>query len=100
MKSVPRRTSGGQGGKNGEPLRVAAGHFDAFVTVDRNIEKQQNVSVLCARFPLFRARSNYIDDLLPLMPRVRELLPGFRTGQLLHVEVGYPGVQPSQFARG
>ena len=75
-----------RGRKNGELLSVASGQFDAFITVDRGIEYQQNVSAFAIAVLLLRARSNDIDDLTPLMPRVRELLPGLRPGQVLHVE--------------
>jgi hypothetical protein len=75
-----------RGRKNGELLSVASGQFDAFITVDRGIEYQQNVSAFAIAVLLLRARSNDIDDLTPLMPRVRELLSGLRPGQVLHVE--------------
>jgi len=60
--------------KNGELLALAAGHFDVFLTVDAGIEYQQNLGSLALGVIALKARSNRIEDLRPLMPRVRQLL--------------------------
>ena len=52
--------------KNGELLRLAAAEFDAFVTVDRNLAYQQNVSAYPIAIIVLRARSNRLADLIPL----------------------------------
>lgn len=44
--------------KNGELLALAAKEFDVFVTVDRNLSFQQNVSALLIAVIVLRARSN------------------------------------------
>jgi predicted nuclease of predicted toxin-antitoxin system len=77
---------GWRGRKNGELLSVASAYFDVFITVDRSIEYQQNLLAFAIAVLLLHARSNDLDDLAPLMPRVCELLPGLRPGQLIHVE--------------
>ena len=46
VQTVPRR--GWAGVRNGELLRRAATEFDVFVTVDQNLQHQQNLS----RFPV------------------------------------------------
>lgn len=74
-------------GRMVNPSRWAASHSRrSFITVDPNIEYQQNVSTFAIAVLLLRARSNDIDDPLPLMRGVRGLLPSVRPGQLLHVE--------------
>ena len=54
--------------KNGELLALAAKEFDVFVTVDRNLSFQQNVSALLIAVIVLRARSNRLADLRRLLP--------------------------------
>ena len=54
--------------KNGELLRLAAEHFDVFVTVDRNLSFQQNLTSLPIAVIVLRARTNRLVDLKPLVP--------------------------------
>ena len=60
--------------RNGELLALAAGAFDVFLTVDRNLSYQQDVSAFKIAVIVLVAQSNRIDDLRPLAPRVLELL--------------------------
>jgi len=66
--------AGWKGRKNGELLGLAAGHFDVFLTVDAGIEYQQNLGQLALGVIALKARSNRLEDLRPLMPRVRQVL--------------------------
>jgi hypothetical protein len=61
---------GWAGIKNGELLRRAQGVCDVFVTLDRNIEFQQNVKILSFGIVVVRARSNRIADLSPHIPSI------------------------------
>lgn len=71
---------------NGALLRLAAGEgFEVFVTVDRNLEFQQNVPGLSLAIVTLRARSSDVVELLPLMPAVLELLPKLVAGQVVRV---------------
>jgi hypothetical protein len=56
--------------KNGELLTLASQHFDAFVTVDRNLAFQQNVSTYSIAIVVLRARSNRLADLRTLVPKL------------------------------
>ena len=49
--------------KNGELLTLASRHFDVFVTVDRNLAFQQNVSSFSIAVLVLMARSNRLADL-------------------------------------
>ena len=60
--------------RNGELLALAAGAFDVFLTADRNLSYQQDVSAFNIAVIVLVAQSNRIDDLRPLAPRVLELL--------------------------
>ena len=62
--------SGWSGIKNGELLRLAEPAFDAFVTVDQKLRFQQNLELIDLVVIVLIAKSNDIDDLLPLMPQV------------------------------
>ena len=73
---------------NGELLRLAAAAgFDAFVTVDRNLEYQQNIARAGLGVVVLVARSNSIQDLLPLAPLVLRALETLRPGQIVRVRV-------------
>ena len=61
---------GWTGIKNGELLRRAHGRCEVFVTLDRNLPFQQNISVLPFGVILVRAVSNRIGDLVPLVPAI------------------------------
>jgi hypothetical protein len=76
---------GWAGIKNGELLRRMQGEYDAFVTMDRGIEFQQNVSALSFGVLVVRARSNRVADLQPLVPAILDALALLRPGQLQHV---------------
>jgi hypothetical protein len=56
--------------KNGELLRLAAGSFDVFVTVDQNLSFQQNMDTLPIAVVVLAGRSNRINDLIPLIPEL------------------------------
>jgi hypothetical protein len=61
--------------RNGELLALAAGEFDAFLTADRNLSYQQDVSAFDIAVVVLAARSNRLDDLRPLVHRLLEALP-------------------------
>ena len=77
--------AGWRGVKNGALLRLAAEEFDVLLTVDRNLEYQQNFSGLKLAVVVMEAESNDIEVLRPIMPAVREALPGARPGMVIRV---------------
>jgi predicted nuclease of predicted toxin-antitoxin system len=77
--------AGWGGTKNGALLRKAAEEFDVLLTVDSNMEYQQNTAELPIAVVVLVAYSNDVDVLRPLMPRVRDLLPEVEPGRLYHV---------------
>lgn len=76
---------GWQGVTNGELLRRARERYDAFITMDRNLEYQQNLTAAGLGIVLVRARSNRMQDLRPLVPRILEALNGITPGELRRV---------------
>jgi hypothetical protein len=83
-KTVPEM--GWAGLKNGELLQTTAGHFDVFITVDRNLQAQQRVGLLPFGLIVIGAPRNDIDTLRPLMPGVRAALEWIAPGQLVRIE--------------
>lgn len=76
---------GWRGTKNGALLSRAAGEFDVLLTVDSNIEYQQNTAALPISILVLSAYSNDVNVLRLLMPQVRELLPSIEPGRLYRV---------------
>ena len=65
---------GWSGVKNGNLLALAASDFDAFVTVDKNLPYQQDLSSLPIAIVVLAAFSNELSSLLPLVPRLEQAL--------------------------
>jgi len=70
--------AGFKGLRNGRLLQAASGHFDVLLTVDQNLQYQQNLNSLKAQ------RSTY-PMLKPLMPKVLECLEDIKPGELVVV---------------
>jgi hypothetical protein len=77
---------GSAGLDNGGLLRrMADAGFGALVTADRGIEFQQNIARAGIGLVVLRARSNRIEDLVPLAAQVAEALSAIRPGQIVRV---------------
>lgn len=61
---------GWQGIKNSELLRRAQGRFEVLVTMDRNLEFQQNIAGFQVSILLVLAHSNRMVHLRPLVPAI------------------------------
>jgi hypothetical protein len=61
--------------RNGELLALAISDFDVFVTADRNLSYEQDLSAFDIAVIVLVARSNRLEDLRPLVPRLLEILP-------------------------
>ncbi|MPZ17398.1 MAG: hypothetical protein GEV06_05755 [Luteitalea sp.] len=71
-RTVPEM--GWAGKTNGELLAFAAVDFDVFATSDRNLSHQQNLPAFNIAVIVLVAKSNSMNDLRPLVPRVLEVL--------------------------
>src|SRR5215468_6034158 len=74
---------GWAGVKNGELLRLAAAEFDLLITVDRNLEYQQNFEGLSLAVIVVDAASNDITVLRSLMPAVLAAIAQTRPGLVM-----------------
>ena len=73
---------GWSGIKNGELLRRAYSVCEVFVTLDRNLEFQQNIKVLPFGAVVVSARSNRIADLTPYIASILEAANRVGPGQV------------------
>ena len=76
---------GWAGVENGELLRRASGLTDVFITMDRRLEHQQDIAALPFGVILLVARSNRVQDLLPLVPDLLATLARIGAGKLEQV---------------
>ena len=66
---------------DGPLLDAMADRFDALITVDKSLPKQQNLNTRRFGVVLLRAKSNRLADLLPLVPELIETLNNLNPGE-------------------
>lgn len=72
--------------KNGELLkRARAEGFDVLVTADQNMQYQQNLADTEVGIIVLVAKTNRIQDLIPLIPSLLSALQSIRHGQVVRV---------------
>jgi hypothetical protein len=71
---------------NGELIRLAEAEFDVFITVDRGILYQQNLRSTVLGFILLHTKSNRLEDLVPLVPKVLATLATIKAGDIVQLE--------------
>ncbi len=76
---------GWSGVKNGKLLALAAAAFDAFITVDKNLPYQQNLSALPVAVIVLDARSIELPALLPLVPALELHLSSLKPNTYIRV---------------
>ena len=77
---------GWAGIQNGELLRrAAAAAFDAFITGDRNLSFQQNLTELSLAVVVLKMPSNRLADLRPLVPKLLAALAELRRNSVVWV---------------
>jgi hypothetical protein len=76
---------GWSGIKNGELLRRAEGQFDAFLTADRNLAFQQNVTRLQFGIVVLATGSTKLEALRPLAPEIGSALEVVQPGEVLRI---------------
>lgn len=72
--------------ENGELLALASQEFDVFITVDRNLSFQQNLSALRIAVVVLRAPTNRLADLKLLLPKLLVIITSAPGGQATIVE--------------
>ncbi len=82
---VTVRERGWNGKANGELLRLAEVDFDVLVTMDKNIEHQQNLTRIELAIVVMRALSNTFEDVAALIPKVNKAVRAIQTGEVVTV---------------
>jgi hypothetical protein len=77
-----------KGLKNGRLLQAASGRYEVLVTVDQNLQYQQNLENLAVAVIVLKARRSTYPELKPLMPRVLETLERIKPGEIVVLSSG------------
>jgi hypothetical protein len=87
-------TKGWSSISNGKLLTLAQAEFDVFVTVDKNLSFQQHLPKYAIAVILIHCKSNRVEDLLPLLPDLLDVIPKASRGKVSHI-----GAQQTYAAR-
>lgn len=77
--------AGWAGVSNGKLLALIANHYDAFLTVDKNLPAQQKTAALSFGVIVLRAPTNQLSDLRPLVPQILTALATLQPGTVVIV---------------
>lgn len=77
--------AGWAGKRNGELLELAEGRFDVFITLDTNLQYQQNLIGRQIAIIVFRAQSNRLIHLKPHFSDCINALRTIHAGQVVHI---------------
>ena len=83
VSTVPEM--GWAGIKNGALLRLMEPVFEAFITIDNNMQYQQNLGSLQIGIVVLVAPDNTLETLLPLTSHVSQALDSIQPGQIVRV---------------
>jgi hypothetical protein len=75
-----------KGLKNGRLLQAASGRYDVLVTVDQNLQYQQNLKNFGIAIIVLKAQRSTYPMLKPLMPQVLETLEKIKPGEIIIVD--------------
>ena len=78
--------AGFKGLKNGTLIAAAAGVYDVLITVDKNVEHQQNKKDLPIAILILSAPTNRFDSLSPLVPRAIKALEAIKIGEIVRID--------------
>ncbi len=83
VRTVPQE--GWAGLKNGRLLSLAEKKFDVFITVDRNLSVQQDLSKYNVAILVLSAPTNRFEDLRKLVPKILAKVPILQKRQSLTI---------------
>jgi predicted nuclease of predicted toxin-antitoxin system len=75
--------AGFKGLKNSRLLQAASGQYDVLVTVDQNLEYQQNLKTFALAIIVLKAKRSTYPMLKPLMSQVLEAIEKINPGEIL-----------------
>jgi uncharacterized protein DUF5615 len=71
--------------RNGELLDLASREFDVFITVDRNLAFQQNVSSSSIAILVLHGKTSRLADLRPLVPNLLAAIASAQPGSIKNI---------------
>ncbi|HYX72930.1 MAG TPA: DUF5615 family PIN-like protein [Nitrososphaera sp.] len=77
--------AGFKGLKNGRLLKAASGQYEVLLTVDQNLQYQQNLKNFAIAIIVLKAKRSTYPMLKPLMPQVLEILEKIKPGEIIVV---------------
>ena len=77
--------AGFSGRTNGELLSLAESKFEAFVTLDKGVQFQQNLAESRIAILLIRSRSRRVEDILPHIAACLLALRSIKPGQFIQI---------------
>jgi predicted nuclease of predicted toxin-antitoxin system len=66
-------------------LAHAQNHFDVFVTIDRRLEREQNLRSLPLGFVVVRVPDNTLNSFKPLFEKLRIAVETVKGGEVIHL---------------
>lgn len=78
--------AGLSGLRNGTLLREASSSFDVLITVDRNIQHQQNIRSLPIAVVILVARGITYAYLKPMVPQIEDVLKTIKPGKMVKID--------------
>jgi len=85
VESLTVPEAGLAGLKNGKLLAAISGHFEVFVTIDANLEYQQNLRGLSFGIVVIHAKSNRLADIERMGVGLAEAVGRVGPGEVVHV---------------
>ena len=79
--------AGWAGKTNGELLELAQDEFDVLLTGDKNLRFQQNLASYSMGVVVAVGRSTKLEDILPLVPRLRDAISNIGPGEVEEVGI-------------
>jgi aspartyl/asparaginyl beta-hydroxylase (cupin superfamily) len=77
---------GWAGVKNGALLHlIQSTPIDVFITIDGNMEHQQNLSAVKFAIIVLNAADNKFETLRPLMPQIQDIVQTIKPGETMHI---------------
>lgn len=84
-ESLTVQEAGRSGKQNGELLALAESRFDVLVTLDTNLQYQQNLTERRIAVVVIQSRSNRLKDLSPHFSACMSAIASIRPGEILFV---------------
>ena len=84
VSTVPEM--GWAGKTNGELIRLAKEKFDIFITIDQNLQYQQNLKDADMSIILLHVKNNRPETFKPFIPKIKDAFETIGQHQFIHIK--------------